>query len=53
MLHEPMHLRATALGLLLAVLLLVAFFVVGKIHPTSTAAAADLMVTPAHAADAL
>jgi hypothetical protein len=54
MLHEPMHLRATAIGLLLAVLLLVAFFVVGKIHPTSTAAlAADFMVTPAGAAGAL
>jgi Type VII secretion system ESX-1, transport TM domain B len=37
MLHEPMrnHLRATAVGLLVAVLLLIGFFVVGKIHPTS------------------
>jgi Type VII secretion system ESX-1, transport TM domain B len=56
MLHEPMrhHLRATALGLLLGVLLLVAFFVVGKMHPTSNAAlAAALMVSPAAAAGAV
>jgi hypothetical protein len=40
MLHEPMrhHLRATAVGLLLAVLLLVAFFVAGKLHPAGAAA---------------
>ena len=37
MLHEPMrhHLRATAVGLILGVLGLVAFFVVGKFSPTS------------------
>lgn len=39
MLHEPMrhHLRATAAGLILGLLGLVAFFVVGKIHSTSEA----------------
>jgi hypothetical protein len=39
MLHEPMrhHLRATAVGLILALLGLTAFFVVGKLHPTSHA----------------
>jgi Type VII secretion system ESX-1, transport TM domain B len=39
MLHEPMrhHLRATAVGLILALLGLAAFFVVGKLHPTSHA----------------
>ena len=37
MLHEPMrhHLRATAVGLILGVLGLAAFFVVGKFSPTS------------------
>jgi hypothetical protein len=37
MLHEPMRhqLRATVVGLLVAVLLLVGFFVVGRIHPRS------------------
>jgi hypothetical protein len=37
MLHEPMrhHLRATAVGVILALLGLAAFFVVGKLHPTS------------------
>jgi len=37
MLHEPMrhHLRATAVGLLLAALMLVAFFIFNKIHPNS------------------
>ena len=45
MLHEPMrhHLRATAVGLLAAVLLLVAFFVVGKIYPASAAALAGVV----------
>ena len=39
MLHEPMrhHLRATAVGLILGLLGLAAFFVVGKLHPTSHA----------------
>ncbi|HXT44459.1 MAG TPA: type VII secretion protein EccB [Pseudonocardiaceae bacterium] len=46
MLHEPMrhHLRATAVGLLLVALLLVAFFVVGKIHPAGAAALAGLVM---------
>jgi hypothetical protein len=37
MLHEPMrhHLRATAVGLILGVLGLAAFFVLGRLHPTS------------------
>ena len=45
MLHEPMrhHLRATAVGLLLAVLLLVAFFVFNKIHPAGAAALAGVL----------
>lgn len=45
MLHEPMrhHLRATAVGLLIAVLLLVASFVVGKIHPAGAAALAGVV----------
>jgi hypothetical protein len=36
MLYEPMrrHLRATAVGLIVALLGLAAFFVVGKLHPT-------------------
>ena len=36
MLHEPMrhHLRATAVGMILALLILMAFFVVGKIQST-------------------
>jgi hypothetical protein len=56
MLHEPMrhHLRVTALGLLLAILLLVTFFVIGKINPTSTAALAGaLTVIPVRAAGAV
>ena len=38
-LHEPMrhHLRATAVGLILGLLGLAAFFVVGKLHPTTHA----------------
>lgn len=42
MLHEPMrhHLRATAVGLLVAALLLVAFFVFNKVHPSGAAALA-------------
>jgi hypothetical protein len=41
MLHEPMrhHLRATAVGLILGLLGLAAFFVVGKFHPASHASA--------------
>jgi hypothetical protein len=41
MLHEPMrhHLRATAVGLILGLLGLAAFFVVGKFHPASHAGA--------------
>lgn len=39
MLHEPMrhHLRATAVGLILGLLGLAAFFVIGKLQPTSHA----------------
>jgi hypothetical protein len=39
MLHEPMrhHLRATAVGLVLGLLGLAAFFLVGRLHPTSHA----------------
>jgi hypothetical protein len=46
MLHEPMrhHLRATAVGLLLAALMLVAFFIVHKVHPTSAAAPAGVLI---------
>ena len=46
MLHEPMrhHLRAAAVGLLLAVLALVAFFAFGKIHPMGAAALAVSVV---------
>ena len=42
MLHEPMrhHLRATAVGLLLAILVMLAVFTFGKIHPDGTGAAA-------------
>jgi len=45
MLHEPMrhHLRATAVGLLLAVLVLVALFPFGKIHPDNAGAAAVIL----------
>ena len=34
MLHEPMrqHLRATAVGMILALLMLMAFFIAGKLH---------------------
>lgn len=40
MLHEPMrqHLRATAAGLILALLGLIAFFIIGKINSTNEAA---------------
>jgi hypothetical protein len=46
MLHEPMrhHLRATAVGLLLAALMLVAFFALNQIHPTSAAAPAGALI---------
>jgi hypothetical protein len=39
MLHEPMrhHLRATAVGLILGLLGLAAFFVIGKLHPITHA----------------
>lgn len=50
LLHEPTrhHLRATVIGLLLAVLLLAACVVVGKVHPTSAAALVGaLRVIPA------
>lgn len=44
MLHEPMrhHLRATAVGLILGLLGLAAFFVVGKLHPTTHASAHEV-----------
>jgi hypothetical protein len=46
MLHEPMrhHLRATAVGLILGLLGLAAFFVVGKLHPTAHASLAEFGV---------
>ena len=46
MLHEPMrhHLRATAVGLLLAALMLVTFFAFNKIHPISAAAPAGALI---------
>ncbi len=46
MLHEPMrhHLRATAAGLIVALLGLVAFFVIGKIHPPSEASADTIVI---------
>jgi hypothetical protein len=50
MLHEPMrhHLRATAAGLLLAALMLVASFIFNKIHPAGSAASTGaLIVIPA------
>jgi hypothetical protein len=53
MLHEPMrhHLRATAVGLLLAVVVLVALFVFGKIRPVDAAAfVGGWAVIPADAA---
>lgn len=39
MLHEPMrhHLRATAVGLIVGLLGLAAFFLIGRFHPTSGA----------------
>jgi hypothetical protein len=45
MLHEPMrhHLRATAVGLLLAVLGLVALYAFGKIYPAGGALAVSLV----------
>ncbi|HEX4099411.1 MAG TPA: type VII secretion protein EccB [Pseudonocardiaceae bacterium] len=50
MLHEPMrhHLRATAVGLLLGLLGLAAFFVVGKLHPTSHASGLPETVSVVH-----
>ncbi len=50
MLHEPMrhHLRATAVGLLLGLLGLAAFFVVGKLHPTSHASGLSETVSVVH-----
>ncbi len=44
MLHEPMrhHLRATAVGLIIGLLGLAAFFVVGKLHPASHASASQV-----------
>ncbi|MGB8963171.1 MAG: type VII secretion protein EccB [Pseudonocardiaceae bacterium] len=54
MLHEPMrqHLRATAVGLILALLGLAAFFVVGKLHPTSHPNALSEAVTVVQASGA-
>ncbi|MGH3781970.1 MAG: type VII secretion protein EccB [Pseudonocardiaceae bacterium] len=44
MLHEPMrhHLRATAVGLIVGLLGLAAFFVIGKLHPTNHASAPEV-----------
>ncbi len=62
MLHEPMrhHLRATAAGLILGLLGLVAFFVIGKIHATSEASTGTIVdqsetvfVVDGHAASVL
>ena len=49
MLHEPMrhHLRATAVGLILAVLGLAAFFVLGRLHPTSETLGVSAITRPA------
>jgi type VII secretion protein EccB len=46
MLHEPMrkHQRATAVGLILGVLGLVAFFVVGKFSPTSQISSNEIVI---------
>jgi type VII secretion protein EccB len=46
MLHEPMrhHQRATAVGLILAVFGLVAFFVVGRFSPASDVRAHDIVI---------
>ncbi len=46
MLHEPMrnHLRATAVGLILGVLGLAAFFVVGKFSPTSQVSGNEIVI---------
>jgi hypothetical protein len=46
MLHEPMrhHLRAMAVGLILALLGVAAFFVVGRLHPTSDADALEIVI---------
>jgi hypothetical protein len=45
MLHEPMrhHLRATAVGVLLAVLGLVALYASGKIHPAGATLGVSLV----------
>ena len=53
MLHEPMrqHLRATAVGLILGLLGLAAFFVVGRLHPPSHASAPEIGLV--HVASAL
>ena len=50
MLHEPMrhHLRATAVGVILALLGLAAFFVVGKLHPPSHTSGLSETVVVAH-----
>ena len=39
MLHEPMrhHWRATTVGLILGLVVLVAFFVIGRVHPATEA----------------
>ncbi len=46
MLHEPMrqHLRATAVGLILGVLGLAAFFVVGQFSPTSQVSGNEIVI---------
>lgn len=52
MLHEPMrhHLRATAIGLILGVFGLAAFYVVGRFSPTSEFSANDIIIgTPSGA----
>jgi hypothetical protein len=46
MLHEPMrhHLRATAVGLILGLLGLAAFFVVGKFRPVNAAITTEVII---------
>lgn len=47
MVHEPMrqHLRAMAVGLILGLLALAAFFVIGRFHPDSKVSAHEVVIT--------
>ncbi|MBA2471998.1 MAG: hypothetical protein DLM61_04895 [Pseudonocardiales bacterium] len=51
MLHEPMrhHLQATAVGLILGLLGLAAFFVIGKLHPATHVSGLSETVVVMHA----